>query len=377
MSYTLSAWGRELWPYEAIQYPNGSIQWDIRPILYDSADIVLMDTKVSYALCYKESKSISGKKIQFVDVVDMDTGIFFSLQVSNIYCFRVTDGVPHVIAKVGKELLYFKDFAQTVLKVEADGDKWELTPLGDFDMFITYDDNYFYPIIFSKEHEQLAQVRNFVDYYGWRSYTDPNGWEHFVLMIEDSRSTESNPYWYWIDNFVQISDKIVFPEDQYVENWTLDPYGNILFNITNGSKYHIDKSVGKVVPGWDNVPASTNFSFVREYDDTDTDAIVAKNDAGYFIIDRNKTKITPDEQAKILYFQKFVYCLSPSEANAATARFLMMKDDGQIVLIDENSYIICGTDMVWEDDIISAGIKDNVLAVQTSNWWTLTYIIPT
>lgn len=186
-------------------------------------------------------------------------------------------------------------------------------------------------------------------------------------MIEDSRSTESDPYWYWIDNFVQISDKIVFPDDQYVENWTLDPYGNILFDITNGSKYHIDKSVGKVIPGWDDVPASTNFSLVREYDDTDTDAIVAKNDAGYFIIDRNKTKITPDEQAKILYFQKFVYCLSPSEANAATARFLMMKDDGQIVLIDENSYIICGTDMVWEDDIISAGIKDNVLAVQTSN----------
>lgn len=53
----------------------------------------------------------------------METSLFFSLQVSNIYCFMVTDGTPHIIAKVGKELLYFKDFAKTLQKVEADGDK--------------------------------------------------------------------------------------------------------------------------------------------------------------------------------------------------------------------------------------------------------------
>ncbi len=375
MPYTLTAWDRELWPYEAIEYPNGDIDGDIRPILYDTADISLMDTKVSFALCYKESKSISGKKIQFVDVVDMATGLFFSLQVSNIYCFRVTDGTPHIIAKVGKDLLYYKDFARSVYKIEPDGDKGDITPIGAFDMFITYDDDSYYPIIFSKERMQIAQVHKFVDYYGWRSYTDPNGGEHFILMIEDERSTESDPYWYWVDNFVPISEKIIFPNDQYVENWTLDPYGNIIFDITNGSKYHIDKSIGKVIPGWDNLPTSTNFSFVREYDDTDTDAIIAKNDNGYFIIDRNKTKITPDEQEKIIYFQKFVWCLSPSEANTATARFLMMKGDGQIILVDENSYLICGTDMVWEDDIITASIVDNVLLIETSNRGNLAYII--
>jgi hypothetical protein len=53
------------------------------------------------------------------------------------------------------------------------------------------------------------------------------------MMIEDMRSTEADPYWYWVDNFVPISGKVVFPEDQYVEEWNLDPYGTILFNITN------------------------------------------------------------------------------------------------------------------------------------------------
>jgi hypothetical protein len=375
MSYTLSVTDRELWPYEAIQYSNGDIKWDIRPILYDTADISLMDVEKSYSLCYKETKSISGKNIQFVDVVDMDTGLFFSLQVSNIYYFCVTEGSPHIIAKVGKELIYYTDFARSKQNIEPDGDKWDLTPLGTFDMFIAYDDNYYYPIIFSKERRQLAKLEKFVDYYGWRSYTDPNGWEHFIIMIEDPRSTESDPYWYWVDNFVPISEKIIFPEDQYVENWTLDPYGNIIFDITNGSKFHIDKSVGKVIPGWDNLPASTNFSFVREYDDTDADAIVVKNDSGYFIIDRNKKNMSEEEQNSIVYFQKFVWCLSPSEASADAPRFLMMKNDVQIVLVDENSQILCGTDMAWEDEIVSASILEWVFSVETSNRWKLSYIV--
>lgn len=375
MSFILKTQTRELWPYEAIQYPNGDVQWDIRPILYDAAIIHLLDTKKSYALCYKETKSISWKKVQFVDVVDMETSLFFSLQVSNIYCFMVTDGTPHIIAKVGKELLYFKDFAKTLQKVEADGDKWELTPLGAFDMFLTYDEDYYYPIIFSREREELTKVKQFSDYYGWRSYTDPNGGEHFVLMIEDTRSTESDPYWYWVDNFVPISDKIVFPDDQYIENWTLDPYGNIIFDITNGSKYHIDKSIGKVVAWWENLPESQNFSYVREYDDTDTDAVVGKNDNGYFIVNKNKKTLTKTEQEGITYFQKFVWCLSPSEANADGARFLMMKADGQIVLIDDDSRVLCGTDMVWEDNIQSASMNEGVLLVQTSNRGSLTYIL--
>ena len=53
----------------------------------------------------------------------------------------------------------------------------------------------------------------------------------------------------------------------------------------------------------------------------------------------------------------------------------MMKADGQIVLIDEDSRVLCGTDMVWEDDIQSASMSEGVLLVQTSNRGSLTYIL--
>ncbi|MBP9779781.1 hypothetical protein KBD33_04140 [Candidatus Gracilibacteria bacterium] len=375
MSFTLSVPGRELGPYEAIQYPNGDIKGDIKPILYDTASIHLLDQLQSFALCYKESKNLSGKKVSFVDVVNMESGEFYSLQVSNIYYFNVFAGIPHIIGKVGNNLVYYEKFGKSLKPVEADGDKHELTPLGAFDMFLTYDDNYFYPLIFSEIHRKIAKIKKFYDYYGWRSYVDPNGGEHFVMMIEDERSTEDDPYWYWVDNFVPISEKIILDDDQYVEDWNLDPYGNIKFTITNGSKYHIDKNEGSMVPGWDGLSESTNFSFIREYDDTDADEIVGKNENGSFIIDRNLTTISREDQKKIIYFPKFVWCLSPSEADRATPCFLMMKDDGQIVLVDSKSQILCGTDLKYEYDITTALIQKSLLTVTLSDKTVYTYII--
>lgn len=375
MSYSLSVSGRSLGPYEAIQHPNGDTEWDIRPILYDTAHINLLDKDKSFSLCYKETKNLSGKKIAFVDVVDMSDGSFFSLQVSNIYYFDVFAGVPHIVWKVWNDLICFENFGKTQSPIEADGDKHELTPLWAFDMFLTYDDDYFYPLIFSGDHKKLATIKQFYDYYGWRSYVDPNGGEHFVMMIEDERSTKEDPYWYWVDNFVQISEKIVLAGDQYVEEWELDPYGNILFTITNGSKYHIDHTVGRMVPGWDNLPSSTNFSFVREYDDTDADEIVAKNANGYFIIDRNISEISEKDQKAIIYFKKFVWCLSPSEASRETPCFLMMTDDDQVVLINSKSEILCGTELKWEYDITSATITNSILTVETSDKKKFIYIV--
>lgn len=375
MSYTLSIAGRELGPYEAIQYPNGDIKWDIKPILYDTASIHLMDTLRSFSLCYKESKNLSGKKIAFVDIVDMENGEFFSLQVSNIYYFNVFDGIPHIIWKVGKDLTYFANFGKKEIAIEPDGDKHELTPLGAFDMFLCYDEEYYYPLIFSWEHKKLASIKRFYDYYGWRSYVDPNDGEHFVLMIEDERSTEEDPYWYWIDNFVPISEKIVLAGDQYVEEWSLDAYGNIKFTITNGSRYHIDKSIGEMRPGWEWLTQTQNFSFIREYDDTDGNEIVAKNDNGFFIIDRNLTEISKSDQENIIYFPQFVWCLSPGEANRTTPCFLMTKDDGQVILVDSQSRILCGTDLKYEYDIISATIENSLLTVTTSDNSIYTYII--
>lgn len=375
MSYSLSAGWRELGPYEAIQYPNNDIDWDIRPILYDTASINLMDASRSFSLCYKETKNLSGKKISFVDVIDMENGEFFSLQVSNIYYFNVFEWIPHIVWKVGNTLVYFEKFWKSQKPIEADGDKHELTPLGAFDMFLTYDDDYYYPLIFSGDHQKIAKTERFFDYYGWRSYVDPNGWEHFVLMIEDERSTEEDPYWYWVDNFIPVSEKIVLSEDQYVEDWNLDPYGNIKFTITNGTKYHIDKNVGDMVLGWEWLSVSNNFSFIREYDDTDGDEIVAKNENGSFIIDRNLTEISESDQKDIIYFPQFVWCLSPSEANRATPCFLMTKDDGQVVLVDAQSRILCGTDLKYEYEIVTATIENSLLTVTLADGTIYNYII--
>lgn len=375
MSYTLSVADKKLWPYESIAYPNGDISGDIRPILYDTAHIKLLDANKSYSLCYKESKNLSGKKIAYVDIVDMETGVFFSLQVSNIYYIDVFEWQPHIVAKIGKELRYYKDFWVIQKPIEPDGDKWDLTPLWVFDMFLSYDDDYYYPLIFSREHSVLAKIRRFYDYYGYRSYIDPNGWEHFIMMIEDERSTESDPYWYWVDNFVPISEKITLSEDQYVETWELDPYGNIQFTITNGGKYSIDKSTKEMHDGWVLPSGSNHFSFVRAFDDTDADEIVAKSELGYFIIDRNLSSITKNDQAKIVYFKEFFWCLSPSEANAAYPRFLMLKEDDQIVLINEKSEILCGTDLKWEYTPTEATIANNILTVKISDGTIFSYII--
>lgn len=365
--YFLTAGGRKLGPYLAIMHPNGETEGDIRPILYDTAELTLLDAKKSYSLCFKEAASLGGKTISYVDVIDMETGLFFSLQVSNIYYFGVFDGVPHIIGRVGDSLVYFENFGKKQIAIEPDGDKQELTPLGAFDMFLTYDDNYYYPLIFSQEHKSIAKIEKFFDYYGYKSYIDSNWAEHFVLFIEDIRSTESAPYWYFVDNFQQISENVVLPSDQYVENWLLDPYGNIMFEITNGEKYHIDKS-GKIAHWWENLPKSSNFSYTRVFEDTDADEVVAKNDFWYFIINRYTEKISKKEQEAIVYFKNFVWALSPEEANSTKPMFLMMKNDDQIVLVDANGTVVAGTDLLWDYEYKSANIHDGILEVITNAW---------
>lgn len=364
---------RTLWPYKAILHANGDIEWDIRPILYDTASITLLDATKSYALCYKEARILGGRNVAYVDVVDAETGFFFSLQVSNIYYFGVFEWIPHIIAKVWDTLVYFENFWKKEVPVEPDGDKSDLTPLGAYDMFISYDTEYYYPLIFSKTHRDTATVQKFFDYYGYQSYTDINWWEHFVLFIEDTRSTEASPYWYFVDNFQPISENIVLPSDEYVETWKLDPYGNILFEVTSWAKYHVDKD-WNMQQWWENVPKSSNFSYIREFEDTDADEIIAKNDNGYFIINRNKKEISLEEQKHIVYFKNFVWALSPSEANSEFPYFLMMQDDDQIVLVDHNSNIIAGTDLKWEYEYKSASIQDSVLTVDTDHG-VFSYII--
>jgi hypothetical protein len=52
-----------------------------------------------------------------------------------------------------------------------------------------------------------------------------------------------------------------------------------------------------------------------------------------------------------------------------------MKDDGQIVLIDSKSQILCGTDLKYEYDIATAIIENSLLIITLSDKTMFTYII--
>ncbi len=275
--YSLNIQNRELGPYESIWYSDGKKEGNMLPLLYDVATIILKDEKASFALCYKKSSSLFGGEIKYADIVDMKTGEFFSLQTSNIFHFSVVDGDPKIILKIGKELKFYENFGKTELVVEPDGEKTDLTPLGYFDSFVGIDpdDGLYIPIILSTDKKRLANVLKFGDYYGFRSY-EAEGYQHFLLFVEDKNSTEATPDWYWTDNFIRISERIDLSKEEYVEEWSIDSYGNIFFTVTSGKKYHIDKGNGKMLEGW-NLPESSDFTFVRVYEDTDSNWIVAKN----------------------------------------------------------------------------------------------------
>ena len=53
----------------------------------------------------------------------------------------------------------------------------------------------------------------------------------------------------------------------------------------------------------------------------------------------------------------------------------MVKDDGQIVLIDEKSHILCGTDLKWDYTPTDASIENGILNVTISTGEVYSYII--
>jgi hypothetical protein len=230
-------------------------------------------------------------------------------------------------------------------------------------MFVGIDpgDGLYIPIVLSEEKKRLVNVPKFGDYYGFRSY-EAEGYQHFLLFVEDKNSTEATPDWYWTDNFVRISERIDLSSEEYVEEWSIDSYGNIFFTVTSGKKYHIDKGNGKMLEGW-NLPVSSDFTFVRVYEDTDSNWIVAKNEKGSFIIDATKANITKAEQDAIVAYPDFIWCLSPSEAARKEPYFLMLTAGGQIVLVDVRGKEVAGTDLAVTDVIATAIMDANALRI--------------
>jgi hypothetical protein len=62
-------------------------------------------------------------------------------------------------------LKLYENFSKTTKNIEADGDKTELTPLGYYDMYVSYDDNYFYPEIFNIQTNKEKEIDKFYDYF--------------------------------------------------------------------------------------------------------------------------------------------------------------------------------------------------------------------
>jgi hypothetical protein len=50
-------------------------------------------------------------------------------------------------------------------------------------MFVSYDENFYYPV-FLDAQKYTGVIERFYDYFGYKSYTDTQGNNHFILFIE-------------------------------------------------------------------------------------------------------------------------------------------------------------------------------------------------
>ena len=373
--YFLTINGKELWSYDATLSSDVSYQGDIRPFVYDRATLNLRSDQGSFALGASFGVNMLGAKTQKIDVINEQSGDFFTLFADNIYSTTPQEGSLVVIARIGDEIRAYEKGIKNDIHLEIDGDKTDMTPLGAYEMYVRYDDDYYYPYILNPSYQNTKKVEKFFDYYGYRSYEDSEGGKHFILFIEDIRSTESKPYWYFTDNFVQISENIILSEEEYVETWEITASGDITFVVTSGANYYVDRSTGKYYQGTLAARPVSSFSYTRVFEDTDSEYVIAKNEKWTFIIDSTINNLSPEKEKTLRYFQDFYWCLSPSEANENAPRFLMLTFDDQIILTDESGATIAGTDLTPEKLIASAAISEDILQVSFEDGETRSYFV--
>ncbi len=347
---TVSIKNRTVGEYSAVWYPDGKIDGDMRPIIYDAATIELSDSKASFILGYKESKNLFGLSISYTDIINVDTGESFSFQVNNIYLIKIIDWDPKVIARVGEQLRYYENFWSTEWGIEPDWDKKELTPLGYYEYFLKFDEEYFYPLILRADANIPKYIDRFFDYYGFRSYDDEKGGQHFILLIEDKTSSEDEPIWYFVDNFSRVSETLDFGDDSEVETWTLDGNGTIIMTLCDKRECYIDASghIAYGKPEW----KKNDFEFVRYFEDTDADVIVGKNDNGVFLVDAKKTIISDSEKWKIRYFSDLLFV----KKQGGQPIFVMKEWDEEATIIDKNSNNIAYVELSTAQDLASIEI---------------------
>lgn len=353
---------KENWPYEAIMYANGRTDWDINPIIYDNAEIELNWETVSFVLWFKKTKNIFWKEIKYADIISEQTWEIFSLQINNIFMIKIINDDMKIIAIVWDEIKFYENFWKSEILLEPDWDKKELTPLGYYNMYVSYDNDYYYPLIIDDiEHNWI--IKRFYDYYGYKSYIDTDWTRHLIMLIEDEKEN-----WYWTDNFKIMTEKIYFSDDiEEIETWDIT-WDWIIYMETNYNKeYYIEDWK---VKGWKVEKSKNIFVYTRYFEDTDIDFIVWKNGNWYFITNRMKEEYTDKEKDSIQYFPEFIKYVK----DLNKGYFLIKKSGWNIVLVDEKMNEKIVTDIEDSSQITSIAFKDNILVINLSNWEDRKYI---
>lgn len=364
---------KKVWPYEWILKSDNSIEWNILPILYDNAKIELYKNQEQrYTLWYKVSTNLLGNEIKYADIINEITGETFSFQVKNIFLATIQNNDVKILALVGNEIKLYENFWKSQKLIENDGDKKEMTPLWYYDMFVSYDDNYYYPLILNEKIPK-PEIQRFYDYYGYKAYEDDYGNEHLLMLIEHEKSSDTEEIWYFVDNFQIISPKVDFWNDtEYVEEWNINEDWVIYMTVTSGVKWYLDTIQKKLIHGLPPKKDKSAFSFTRAFEDTDGDYIVGKNEHGYFIINRTKWKITESNQKAIIYFKDFIKHTRFWEYSF----FLFQTNDHEVVLVNENSFIVWHTDIHEPSHIKNIQfLQENIFEIILQSWEKRQYII--
>lgn len=351
------------WPYEAIYHPNGEIEWDINPIIYDNAEIELNWENTSFVLCYKISKNIFWSEIKYADIINEMTWEIFSFQANNIFMIKIVWDDVRVLAKVWDDLKYYENFWKIEYNIEPDWDKKDLTPLWYYNMYVRFDDDYYYPLIIDSEIHTWI-IKRFFDYYWYKSFTDNEWWRHLIMLIEDEKEN-----WYWADNFEIFSEKIYFSDDiEEIETWDITPDWVITMVTSYETHYYLDEN-GKVIE-WRPATNTTAFVFTRYYEDTDIDFIVWKNENWYFIINRVTSELSDKQREKIVYLNWFKAYTN----NSWKGYFLMVKPSWEIALFDQVSKELMSTDLEETDIVTKITYDGKLLTVILGSWENRQYI---
>lgn len=97
------------------------------------------------------------------------------------------------------------------------------------------------------------------------------------------------------------------------------------------------------------------FVYTRFFEDTDASVIIGKNANGLFLIERNKSKLSEQEQKSIVYFEDFLACYK----NGESPFFLIKDQDSNVLVVNRDGMEILATDLSGDEEIASFAYENN------------------